>query len=42
MTDIGQETPARAQWGTKLGFLLAEGYRTEGRSYTIGVRFSFD
>ncbi len=23
MSDIGQETPARAQWGTKLGFLLA-------------------
>ena len=23
-------------------YALAEGYRTEGRTYTIGVRYSFD
>jgi outer membrane cobalamin receptor len=23
-------------------YTLAEGYRTEGRSYTIGVRYSFE
>ena len=23
MSDVGHETPARAQWGTKLGFILA-------------------
>jgi len=25
-----------------LHWLLAQGYRTEGRSYTVGVRYSFD
>jgi vitamin B12 transporter len=24
------------------GYVLAQGYRTEGRSYTVGVRYSFD
>jgi vitamin B12 transporter len=23
-------------------YVLAQGYRTEGRSYTVGVRYSFD
>ena len=23
-------------------YMLAQGYRTEGRSYTVGVRYSFD
>ena len=23
-------------------YVLVEGYRTDGRSYTIGVRYSFD
>ena len=23
-------------------YVLAQGYRTEGRAYTVGVRYSFD